>query len=121
MKVKNSDLLRLLKVYSKFVTATLEEEFFDDGYELAKDAVLIEDALKAYSKLEEKLKNSIDNTEESKRLEMLEKANKELNSALEKEVEVKEFFKISKDFIFKNKIKLTPMEIKAIKDFKIID
>ena len=121
MKVKNSDLVKLLATYGKFVTASLEEEFFDMGYELTKDAVAIEEALKPYHKLQEKLQKSVQEADADKKEELLEKANKELNAAFEKEVEIKDFSKVTKDFIFKNKVKLTGFEIKLLKDFKILD
>jgi hypothetical protein len=51
----------------------------------------------------------------------LDKANKEITVALEKEIEVKDFAKISKDFIVKNKIKLSAIDIHTLKEFKIIE
>lgn len=121
MKIKNLELLKLLEIYGKFITTNLEEEFFDVGYEITKNALAIEENLKPYQKLQEKLQKTVSEAEDKVKSEVLEKANKELNNALLKEVEMENFTKITKDFIVKNKIKLSGIEIKLLKDFKIVD
>lgn len=123
MKLSNKQLVKLLPVYSKLANADLEEEYFEAGFSVAIDAVKIEDALKPYNKIQEKLQKEIQKTEKDSPefQSVIEKVNKEFEVALDKEVEMDEFYKISKDFIVKNKIKLTGLEIKLLKDVKALD
>jgi len=123
MKIKNADASKLLSIYSKMVNASLEEGFFDMGYEVAVNAISLEEGLKPFHKVREGAQKKLEGLKQgdSKLNEVLEKANKEIQVALEKEIEVKEFTKISKDFIVQNKIKLTGIEILALKEFKILD
>lgn len=123
MKIKNSDGSNLLNIYSKMVTANLEEEFFDKGYEVAVDAVALEEALKPFNKVRENAQKKIEGMtkEDPQFLPTLEKVNKEVSAAFEKEIEIKELSKISKDFIVKNKIKLSGIDIMNLKKFKAMD
>lgn len=123
MKITNVDASKLLGVYSKMVNASVEDEFFDKAYEVAVDAIAVEDALKPFQKIRDNAQKKLESLDQKSEefYEVLNKVNKEVENASTKEVELKELSKVSKDFITKNKIKLSGMEIMLLKKYKVLD
>lgn len=123
MEITNVDASKLLGVYSKMVNASVEDEFFDKAYEVAVDAISVEDALKPFQKIRDNAQKKLEGLDQKSEefYEVLSKVNKEVENASMKEVEIKELSKVSKDFITKNKIKLSGMEIMLLKKYKVLD
>lgn len=122
MKIKNSELLNLNDIYSQCVRAELDDAYFDLGYALTEDALTLEAVLKPFVTLRDKLQkqvNEVADTADKKAA--ITKANDELNNALSKEVTLELANKITKDFIVKNKIKVSGLQIKLLKDLKLMD
>ena len=124
MKLKNKELSKLMGLYRKFINCELDEEDFDLGYELTVEALKVEESLKPYSTIVENatkpLKELKEGTEEY--YIAVDKANKEINAAFEKEttLNLEKLSVISKDFIKRNKIKLTGIDINTLKEYKML-
>lgn len=121
--LKNFELNKALKFYSKLCNVDFDAEQFEAAMDIAVDATKIEDALKAYSKLEKSLREKA----EAKRVngeipvEAIEKFSADMEALSEQEVVITGGLKkVSSDII--KKVKLNPLELLAAKTkLKVLD
>lgn len=121
--LKNSELNKAIKFYSKLCNVDFDSEEFEAAMDVAVDATKIEDAAKAYGKLEKSIRDKA----EAKRVngeipaEVMEKFIKDMEALAEQEVVIPGGLKKINLEIIK-KVKLTPLELLSAKTkLKVLD
>jgi predicted outer membrane protein len=123
MKITNLDASKILSIYAKVMHTDLESQDFDLGYNIATSAVELENKLKTLDKIKDASTKKLQGLQENspEYIEVVNKVNKEITEAFNKEIEIDKLTALTKDFIVKNKIKLTAYEILKLKEYKLFD
>lgn len=115
LEVSNIDATGLLKFYPKVLNTSFKD--FDLALNIADDAIKLEDAVKAYSKLEKIIIEKA-NTSEDKSEEFIRQINSDLMELGNKKVTIKDgLTKIPKDILLQMEIK--PIEIIQLRKFEL--
>jgi hypothetical protein len=122
IKLKNSSVKNLLSYYSKLVNADFEEKDMEIALSIVEDSFKVEDAFKAYQKLE---KNTLEKYQKMEKdgeeitPEVVQKINDKLKALSEEFAEIKGPLTKVPEHIRKL-IKFKPIELKVLKEVNVI-
>jgi hypothetical protein len=122
IKLKNSSVKNLLSYYAKLINVDFEEKDMEIALTIVEDSFKIEDAFKAYQKLEKNIiekYQKLENEGTEITADMVQKVNDKLKALAEESCEIKGGLTKLPDNV-KKMIKFKPIELKALKDANVI-
>lgn len=123
VKLKNGKLIELTRVYKKITNTEMDFENLEAMSSVIDDVIVIDDAIKSYSKLEEKLREDaqkkMKDADQDQQIEIQNDFVKKINVLADKEVVLsKALSKVSVDLC--KKAKLTIAEYKTLKELELV-
>lgn len=119
-ELKNYQITVLLEVYAKLYKLDFNKEEIDDAVIIADETVMLEDAIRAYGKLEKGIYQKVEDARDDKgevSIELINKANVDLNELANKTVKLTTPLS---DTIKKYISKVDKIQPKQIRELKLL-